>query len=105
MLPQWIPLRHAIVTWRTYLCAALRQRETSRYNPLTIDGWRMLHADEREQARHNFRAALDDDSCDIGAWIGLSRAVDTREERCACLHTAIALRVEARHGHDRTVTR
>lgn len=58
---------------------------------LTIHGWRMLQTGQREQAQRYFRAALHYDPHAVGAWLGLSRAVDTWEERRACLQAAIDL--------------
>ncbi len=59
------------------------------HSQLAIQGWRLLCDGQREQARKYFRAALDHDPYAVGAWLGLSRAVDTCEERRACLQAAI----------------
>lgn len=66
------------------------------YSDVTVQGWRLLGDERYEEAQQCFRAAVDADPCDIGAWLGLSRAVDTRDERLACLHVVLDLHHDSR---------
>jgi hypothetical protein len=54
-------------------------------------GWSALHYHRIEQAQFYFRAALHHDPYAISAWFGLSRTVDSQEERKAYLQNAFDL--------------
>ncbi len=75
-----------------------RERPTMQYSELTIHGWRLLHDGRHAEAKRYFRAALQNDPYSVGAWLGLSRAVDTREDRLACLQVALKIQHDFEKG-------
>ncbi len=60
---------------------------------LSMLGWHALRDREITQAREYFRAALHYDPYLISAWVGLSRAAHSHEERRMYLQTAIDLQL------------
>jgi hypothetical protein len=98
----WDAIQAARTQADFYMAATMQTSQDSGH--LTGLGWRALHDGLRQEAQAYFRAALHYDPYSIGAWLGLSRAATTRQQRRAFMQTAIDLQhlirdVDRYHTH------
>jgi membrane protein YdbS with pleckstrin-like domain len=68
----------------------IHQRKTA-MSDLTQQGITALNAGDQQQARQLFRLALEENPQDVQAWLWLSGAVETDQERLECLQAIIKL--------------